>query len=440
MSARVLVVDDSATVRRIVSAVLTEAGVSVSGAGDGAEALERVQRERFDLVLVDFVMPRLNGFQFAQAVRSVASLRELPLVLMSARAEAMAERFMAATGSTAWLAKPFAPAELLAVVRGALRAEVLEPAAEVLRSAVQPVPLVSRRASGPAKPAADPAEVVARALQPVLHAAGVSVGVESLRSALAVRLGGRVAPELASALEDLGGPRPALEGRVEQVGLGEVFQLLALQGQSGVLRIDRGGASRRVSVGLRKGRVDGCTGAAFEEDLRLGQFLVAQGVPRYAVERAAAAPRGAGELLGERLQREGSVTDAQLAGALEQQSRELIYECLGWPEGRFRFDAGATLVAAQRARLGLAADAVVMEGMRRMDEWRVMRALIPSDAVILTRAEGDAEVDADGRAVLTEVDGVRDVRDLRDALGMSRFDLCQVLCRLLRARVLAVAA
>jgi hypothetical protein len=250
----------------------------------------------------------------------------------------------------------------------------------------------------------------------------------------------RVAPELASALEELGGPRPALEGRLEHVGLGEVFQLLALQGQSGVLRIDRGGASRRVCVGLRKGRVDGCTGAAFEEDLRLGQFLVAQGVSRDAIERAASAPRVAGELLGERLQREGSVTDAQLAGALEQQSRELLYECLGWPEGRFRFEVGASLVAAQRARLGLAADAVVMEGMRRLDEWRVMRALIPSDAVVLTRAEGDAEVDADGRAVLTEVDGVRDVRDLRNALGMSRFDLCQVLCRLLRARVLAVAA
>jgi hypothetical protein len=358
---------------------------------------------------------------------------------MSARAEAIAERFMAATGSTAWLAKPFAPAELLAVVRGALLAEGPE-VADVLRSAVQPVPLVSRRASGPAKPAADPAEVVARALQPVLHAAGVSVGVESLRSALAAQLGGRVAPELASALEELGGPRPALEGRLEHVGLGEVFQLLALQGQSGVLRIDRGGASRRVCVGLRKGRVDGCTGAAFEEDLRLGQFLVAQGVSRDAIERAASAPRVAGELLGERLQREGSVTDAQLAGALEQQSRELLYECLGWPEGRFRFEVGASLVAAQRARLGLAADAVVMEGMRRLDEWRVMRALIPSDAVVLTRAEGDAEVDADGRAVLTEVDGVRDVRDLRNALGMSRFDLCQVLCRLLRARVLAVAA
>jgi CheY-like chemotaxis protein len=444
MSARVLVVDDSATVRRVVSAVLTEAGFSAAGAGDGAEALERVQRERFDLVLVDFVMPRLNGFQFAQAVRSMASLRDLPLVLMSARAEAIAERFMAATGSTAWLAKPFAPSELLAVVRAALLAAepgAPEPASEVSRSAVQPVPLVSRRASGLAKPPADPAEVVARALQPVLHAAGVSLGVESLRAALAAQLGGRVAPELASALEELGGPRPALEGRLEQVGLGEVFQLLALQGQSGVLRIDRGGGpARRVCVGVRKGRVDGCTGAAFDDDLRLGAFLVAQGVDREVVERAAAAPRGAGELLGERLQREGAVSDAQLARALERQSCELIYECLGWAEGRFRFEAGASLVAAQRARLGLAADAVVMEGMRRIDEWRVMRALIPNDAVVLARADAEAEVDDDGRAVLSEVDGVRDVRHLREALGMSRFDLCQVLCRLLRARVLAVAA
>ncbi len=282
--------------------------------------------------------------------------------------------------------------------------------------------------------------MVARALQPVLHAAGVSVGVESLRAALASQLGGRVAPELASALEELGGPRPALEGRLEQVGLGEVFQLLALQGQSGVLRIDRGG---RGAAGVR-GRAQGARRRLHGRGLRRrpAAGAVPRGGgrgPRGGGARGERAPRRRG-LLGERLQREGVVTDAQLARALERQSCELIYECLGWSEGRFRFEAGASLVAAQRARLGLAADGVVMEGMRRLDEWRVMRALIPSDAVVLTRAEVEVEVDDDGRAVLTEVDGVRDVRDLRHALGMSRFDLCQVLCRLLRARVLAVAA
>ena len=90
MENRVLVVDDSATIRRIVILILGEAGYSVATAPDGAEALDRVQRERFDLVLVDFVMPRLNGFQFAQALRSIAALRDLPVVLMSARAEVIA--------------------------------------------------------------------------------------------------------------------------------------------------------------------------------------------------------------------------------------------------------------------------------------------------------------------------------------------------------------
>lgn len=450
MSARVLVVDDSATVRRLVCTILSEAGFSVSGSADGADALERVQRERFDLVLVDFVMPRLNGFQLAQAVRSVPSLRALPLVLMSARADAIAERFMAATGSAAWLSKPFSPSALLATVREALampQAEPTrsddEPRPSAERSLVQAVPLVSRRTPSSLRAQTDPPQAVARALLPALRAVGVSLELDALVRALGSVLVGRVPSELAAALEDLAGPRPSLEGRLEHVPLGEVFQLLALQGQTGVLRIERGGASsaRSVSLAIRAGRLDGCAGGAFDEDLRVGRFLVTHGVSRAAIERAASAPRAAGELLGERLLSSGEASVAQLTSALEQQCRELVYECLTWSEGRFRYDAGASLISAQRARLGLVADALVMEGMRRIDEWRVMRAMIPSDALVLSRTEGaEATVPDEDRPVLREIDGVRAVRDIGDALGMSRFDVCQALCRLMQAKLLSVAA
>ncbi len=279
MSARVLVVDDSATVRRIVCSILSEEGYSVAGSPDGADALERVQRERFDLVLVDFVMPRLNGFQFAQAVRSVASLRALPLVLMSARADAIAERFMAATGSTAWLAKPFSPGALLSTVREALAvdqpvgAEGPEgPAiAPDERTSVQPVPLVSRRPAGAARAQVEPAMAAARLLLPALQSLGLQVEAEALARSLASQLAGRGSAELISALEEFTGPRGGLEGRLEQVSLGEVFQLLALQRQTGVLRIDRGGPSARsVSLALRRGRLDGCVGGVLDEDFRLG--------------------------------------------------------------------------------------------------------------------------------------------------------------------------
>ena len=71
MAPRVLVVDDSATLRTIMGAALASAGFEVEAAADGVDALERLQRSHFDALVTDFVMPRLNGYQLVQAVRSL---------------------------------------------------------------------------------------------------------------------------------------------------------------------------------------------------------------------------------------------------------------------------------------------------------------------------------------------------------------------------------
>ncbi|MDB4932507.1 MAG: hypothetical protein JWM10_4991, partial [Myxococcaceae bacterium] len=120
MPARILVVEDSATVRLLVEAILRGAGYSVETAVDGVDGLERVHRASFDLALVDFVMPRLNGYQFAQALRGLPGGVDLPIVLMSARAEAIGDRFAQQTGAVATLAKPFSPSALLELVRASL--------------------------------------------------------------------------------------------------------------------------------------------------------------------------------------------------------------------------------------------------------------------------------------------------------------------------------
>jgi CheY-like chemotaxis protein len=141
MPGRVLVVDDSATVRKIVRAVLEEAGYEVSDAPDGQQALEIIQRHPFDLCLVDFVMPRLNGYQFAQAVRSIAHLRTLPIVLMSAKADQIGERFMRQTAAIDAITKPFPPDAILAVVAHALgRKDTSRPMPTLVRDQLQAAP------------------------------------------------------------------------------------------------------------------------------------------------------------------------------------------------------------------------------------------------------------------------------------------------------------
>ncbi|MCZ7683931.1 MAG: response regulator [Sandaracinaceae bacterium] len=120
MSQRVLVVDDSATVRRVVGRTLGQAGYEVSLAADGREALDRAQAQVPDLVLVDFVMPHMNGLRFVQAMRQVANLAHVPVVLMSAKADKIGDGFVAQTGALDAITKPFSPEALLAVTGHAL--------------------------------------------------------------------------------------------------------------------------------------------------------------------------------------------------------------------------------------------------------------------------------------------------------------------------------
>jgi CheY-like chemotaxis protein len=117
---RVLVVDDSATIRRLVRAILEESGHQVETAADGQSALDHLRHGLFDLILLDFVMPRMDGFQLAHAIRANARLHAVPIALMSAKAETIGPRFARQFRGALTLAKPFDPDALSALVSRAL--------------------------------------------------------------------------------------------------------------------------------------------------------------------------------------------------------------------------------------------------------------------------------------------------------------------------------
>jgi two-component system, chemotaxis family, chemotaxis protein CheY len=114
--ARILAVDDSAAMRQMVGITLTGAGHEVEHACDGREALAIADRRTFDLVITDVNMPNMDGITLVRELRTRASYRYVPLLMLTTEASAERKQEGRAAGATGWLVKPFNPERLLAII------------------------------------------------------------------------------------------------------------------------------------------------------------------------------------------------------------------------------------------------------------------------------------------------------------------------------------
>ena len=114
---RILVVDDSEQVRRLLRDLLTPSGYSVTECANGTRALERIGAEAPDLVLIDLELPDINGHEILQSIRSNPATRLMPVIVLTGMATTGEKMRAYAEGVTDFLAKPFSTDELLARMR-----------------------------------------------------------------------------------------------------------------------------------------------------------------------------------------------------------------------------------------------------------------------------------------------------------------------------------
>jgi twitching motility two-component system response regulator PilG len=113
---RILVVDDSSTIRRSAEAMLTAEGYDVVTAENGFEALSMVARHHPDLIFVDIMMPRLDGYQTCAIIKNNAQFRATPVVMLTSKDGLFDQARGRVVGSDLYLTKPFTKEELLAAV------------------------------------------------------------------------------------------------------------------------------------------------------------------------------------------------------------------------------------------------------------------------------------------------------------------------------------
>lgn len=121
MTTKVLIIDDEEDYRLIVSDVLRSAGYEVKTAEDGRAGLEALKTFTPEIVLVDWMMPRLDGEGFCREMRRDARLKALPVLMLTVKQTADEELEALHFGVDDFIVKPFKPEELLARVRAALR-------------------------------------------------------------------------------------------------------------------------------------------------------------------------------------------------------------------------------------------------------------------------------------------------------------------------------
>ncbi len=121
MGRRALVVDDSKTMRDMVSFTLKKEGFDVAEADDGMAAKTVATTGSFDLVISDVNMPRMDGITLTRELRQMPQFRSTPILILTTEADATKKASGKAAGATGWIVKPFDPDQLLGVVRRVCR-------------------------------------------------------------------------------------------------------------------------------------------------------------------------------------------------------------------------------------------------------------------------------------------------------------------------------
>ena len=121
MNANILIADDEPNQLELMSFNLSNAGYSIIKATNGKEAIELIENHSPDLIILDWMMPKMSGIDVCRTLRSRPETKQIPIIILSARSEDSDKSLGLDTGADDYISKPFSPKELISRVKALLR-------------------------------------------------------------------------------------------------------------------------------------------------------------------------------------------------------------------------------------------------------------------------------------------------------------------------------
>jgi tetratricopeptide (TPR) repeat protein len=234
-----------------------------------------------------------------------------------------------------------------------------------------------------------------------------------------------------------------IEGPLRELGIHDVFQLLDLSRKTGRLRVTSSLRDNEGTVFFVTGRI---VGASIRSNPHpIGQLLLRAGrITESELDAARAVQRQPGEVrrIGEILVAHGALSSRELERQVRSQIEAVVFELMSWQEGYFSFTEESPESAPVASTSGIATEAVLMEGARRIDEWARIAHRVPHLGVIPALAISTAghaprlELLPNEWEVLAAIDGDSDLRGVAASLGRSDFDVARIVYGLLATGII----
>jgi len=429
---KILDIDDSPTVQRLIEMILSSQGYQVVLASDGEEGIAKAREERPAVILVDFVMPKMNGFQVCKTLKEDPEFRDTPIILVTSKGDKVGSKFVDVLGITEYFTKPFQPEELLSKIREVIdkRQEIAEP---LLVEEPAKAPMLEPRVALVQQPSDIKLSQMSGGIEATVRSIVDQVLTEFVKTTL---------PELIR--KELAKPQHAeiagMQGNLASVRIVEVLQMLGLQRQTGRLVISRSPGDA-VEVYFKEGFVVFASSTVAGKKTWLeGLLKKTCGLQDDSFRHVLRIAEMTSQPVDRVLAQERLLDTKTFSDCLRRHTESAVYKIMAWKDGEFFFEKAIPPVFANPVQLKV--DDVLLEGARRADEWNLIQQKIPHfDIVfepIISNAEelttrGMSDIDL---SVFRYVDGRRTIQNIIDILSIGEFEVVKSMFILLSVNLI----